>query len=439
MVEVRSRPDINKSYQMKREYIPITERKQRASDYDEYLQKRREANPKSHEEVENCTFHPQISDKRQKKVSTNESVDRLLEWGKNKEDKRAKKMFENANQEKIYSYQPHLSSKSRKMTANRGKNGPAYERLNQMSKNKDDWILDQRKREQKGLFKPTICEKSRKMRKKKNDNLVKIENGQTESVAYYTAVPKGKLAKVPEASSKSKSRTRKKGKKGQRAKSPKDKLKFRPKKSRTPTKKKDRAPDYMSPYNPTVMSSDIPLTKILAKSKNHRKNLKNKKRNQRMQPNKSKSKSKSRAKPKRTRTGIPIKSQKDPLKFYKASATGKATPKKRRNISNLPESARSRVQTKSKSKSHRREFSTEIKNKNKRSMQSTKKKRARDLIYSNRKRRPVQAKSTKDARVGQSISAKSYKSKSNRSISKSTRPAGFTENGQKQREAVVQN
>lgn len=103
-MEVLSRPDISSSYNMKRDYVPIIERPQKKENYDETLQKRRNANPNRFKnDMENCTFSPDIGNKRRKneKVDPNKSVDRLLEWGRIREGKVAKRVIENAGRKKF--------------------------------------------------------------------------------------------------------------------------------------------------------------------------------------------------------------------------------------------------------------------------------------------------------------------------------------------------
>lgn len=179
------------------------------------------------------------------------------------------------------------------------------------------------------------------------------------------------------------------------SKTPGKNLRF--KTSNTPNKKKDRSPEYVSPYNPKVMTSDIPLTSILKKSRIHREKLRKKKRDEFEGKT----------------DEMPIKIEKDPYKFYK----GNKTPQ-RKNISNLP--LRTKSRKKSVTKSFKREFSTEIKTKNKRNMESTKKKKTRDLIYSKQKNsKPILAKEL--AKNMDTRAVKSFKAQSARSVSRKSR------------------
>lgn len=402
---------------MKQDYVPLLERPQKKENYDEMLQKRRKTNPKRYKnELEGCTFRPEIGEKRRRnqRIDPNKSVDRLLEWGKIREGKVAKRRIANQNKQKVYSFQPNLSERSKKIASRISSKGiPIHERLIKKGKDKDKWIRSQRKIEKDALFKPYICKKSKKILERKSENLVKIDNGRTQTVAYYTAIPKETKdnKRVP---ARSKSRKNKKSQKPQKRKSQTPNRKLRFKKSRTPEKKKDKYPDYMSPFNPKVMTSNLPLDSILKKSKIHRENLKK------------------RGKSKNKNQEMPIKSTKDPLKFYKSS--NKKKPK-RKNISNLPPRSISRARTKSRNRSIKKEFSTEVKAKNKRRNESTKKKRAKELIYSHKKNKNRTIEKTKShlgdkkGKTEQRV-VKSFKAQSVKSIAKSRKNSAVVEKTQ---------
>lgn len=75
-------PDLKSSYEMKREYVPLTEREEK-DDFDEVLDERRKQNRKIDHEIEemdNCTFEPKIS----KDKNMTRSIDDLYEWNDSK-------------------------------------------------------------------------------------------------------------------------------------------------------------------------------------------------------------------------------------------------------------------------------------------------------------------------------------------------------------------
>ena len=147
---------------MKKEYIPLLERPAKKEDFDDRLRKKREANPDRYnkEDTEECTFQPNKNKRRGGKVDPNKSVDRLLEWGRIREGKVAKRRIMNAENEEIYSFQPHLSERSNRLAQRTGiRDIPIHERLLKSAKDKERWIKNQRKMEKDGLYKPYICKK----------------------------------------------------------------------------------------------------------------------------------------------------------------------------------------------------------------------------------------------------------------------------------------
>lgn len=326
--ELRNVPQINKNYQSKtdKDWVPIHERIPPTKDFDNVLLKRRQGKPQDndgHDDTE-CTFQPNfVSNNRGK----SRSVDDLLKWGDDK-------MFKLANMRlgKLkgteHTFKPDIDKNSKKMAGKR--KGNVEDRLMEAGKNvaaKRDKKLELY---QKRMFRPRINLNSKQILNKMNDELYKKDNGQTENLDFWEAVPiptwntkltlgkskqdKGtpekpvfdsrsrfvgkdlKEAKEAEAQAKtlrlkkSQRKLRKgKGSKSKSAKGGPGSLSPSKKKAAMDGKTVQFLDDYVSPYNKSMLASGLPLKTILKKSKKMNKMGKRNKGNKKSGRNKNRS------------------------------------------------------------------------------------------------------------------------------------------------------
>lgn len=300
--ELRNCPKINKDYPIDEEnWIPIHERLPKPKDYDNILLKRRQGNPQKDEnEDSECTFKPNfVSNNRNK----SRSVDDLLKWGDDK-------LFKIANMRlgKLkgteHTYQPNIDKNSKKMAGKR--KGAVEDRLLEAGKNVSAKNDKKRESYQKKMFRPRINLNSKRILNKMNDELFKKDNGQTENLDFYEAVPiptwntrltlgKSKTERgtpdkpIFDSRSRFQSKDLKEAKEQEKLdrrlrmkQSMRKSRKSRRKGSKegkegslTDSKKKavmdsktvEFLDDYISPYNKRMLASGLPLKTILKKSK----------------------------------------------------------------------------------------------------------------------------------------------------------------------------
>lgn len=314
--EMRNVPQINKDYvpQNDKERVPIHERVLPSKDYDTLLLKQREGRPdKSNGDDQECTFKPGfIASQRSK----SRNVDDLLKWGDDKLFKLANMRLSKLKGTQ-HTYKPDIDKNSKKMAGKR--RGNVEDRLMEAGKNvaaKRDKKLE---RYQKKMFRPRINLNSKRILDKMNDELYKKDNGATENLDFWEAVPiptwntkltLGKTKKEKGSIDKPifDSRSRFAGKDLEEAKAvernlrtvmmkrsmnrsksrrgrSKSGLSKRGKGTISPGKKKAAMDsktvqfmdDYVSPYNKSMLASGLPLKAIMKKSKKMNKMGKSKK------------------------------------------------------------------------------------------------------------------------------------------------------------------
>lgn len=181
------RPDISSNYVSNRDRIPVAERDLPTRDFDKELRERRLTNPTRADEEAQCTFNPEIN---RKSNRTNRDVDDLLRWGDEKRLKMAsRRMARFADDNAQNTFTPEIDGKSRKMA--RGRNGQVEDRLIQSGLDRNKKVESMISAENKNMFRPKISDKSRQLaRGKQDDNLCKLDNGKTNNLDFYEAIPK---------------------------------------------------------------------------------------------------------------------------------------------------------------------------------------------------------------------------------------------------------
>lgn len=194
------RPDISSNYVSKRDRVPVAERELPTRDFDREVKERRLTNPTRADEEAECTFNP-VTNKRGK--GGNRDVDDLLRWGDQKRLKMMSKRLERyADENSHNTFTPEIDGRSRKMAGRR--NGQVEDRLLQSGLDKNKKMESKIAAENKAMFRPKISDKSRELaRGKKDQNLYKLDNGKTNNLDFWEAIPtsagKGTLLKKPAA------------------------------------------------------------------------------------------------------------------------------------------------------------------------------------------------------------------------------------------------
>ena len=330
---MKDRPDKYSSYKMKQEYTPIENREPPCENYDNKMEAYRSRHSHHNsKELEHCTFSPAINKNSPYKRSG--SVEEMMKWKQNKDFKvnneRMAKLYEFTSR-----FQPEILDKSRQMVyRQRSKDKildvPTHDRLIDAGKEAQQNIEKMRVNQSRGMFRPRINTDSLKLNRKgsKGELLVKKDNGNSANIDFFIAEPKGvdirtvggSLSRESSVESKTGTKRRKGisimeferqkrkrsglktgGRSGasntlrgsmnrsiasRTSKTPRGTQNAKKKKNRRRnsrlseyssnqrTLKKDPYPEYYSPYAKDVMmSSGMPLKKILRKSEIHRKRL----------------------------------------------------------------------------------------------------------------------------------------------------------------------
>lgn len=162
--------------------------------FDQIIDKRRKERRERLKEYENlreCTFHPETSNR---KYDKKRSIEDLFEWQREKTLKLNTKRISNLEREEEYTFKPEITRNSSKLAlkANGSKSKITEDRLLKFGDEKNEKLKKQRSQQNSGLFKPYICENSRKIMNKKNskekiERIKKTPNGQFGNVKYFTA------------------------------------------------------------------------------------------------------------------------------------------------------------------------------------------------------------------------------------------------------------
>ena len=167
-------------------------------DFDQELQQKRQHDPNRHQdEMEECTFHPKIS---QSGVSTPKSrgIRDLYEWNRTKQTKIDTEMFARLQNQPKYDFKPSISAKSIKLAESKRADVPLHERLILSAKEKEEKLERWRKEEQDKMFKPAKNLKSIEiMSKRVPETLKKVDNGKSKNIDFFKAIPDMKRALSP--------------------------------------------------------------------------------------------------------------------------------------------------------------------------------------------------------------------------------------------------
>ena len=143
--EVRSRPDIRSPYQTKSEREQNSYMKVKPRNFDQELQQKRQHDPnRLLDEMDECTFHPKLS---QSGVSTPKSrgIRDLYEWNKVRQSKIDTEMFARLQNQPKYDFKPSISARSIKLAETKRSDAPLHERLILTAKEKEEKIERMRK------------------------------------------------------------------------------------------------------------------------------------------------------------------------------------------------------------------------------------------------------------------------------------------------------
>lgn len=329
-------PKINKDYKFKddKPRVPVHERDQELQDYDNMLQRRRLGRPRGDDEDDDeCRFQPQFVSKSRSK---GRSVDDLLRWGEDKRFKLANQRLNKLDGED-HSFKPSIDKNSKMLAGKR--NGTVEDRLIEAGKNKAAKREKEQELYQKQMFRPRINLNSKKILNDMNDELYKKDNGNTENLDFYEAVPvptwnsslnlgKSKKKRNAKEQAEFDARSRYTGNDLQDSKQEeKDAKDFRDKITEKKAKRKrareerrvseqykregvispekrreamdDRTAqyinDYVSPYNKSMLASGLPLKSIIKKTNMKNKVTKKKNKKGRSKSRRGKSRNKNRS------------------------------------------------------------------------------------------------------------------------------------------------
>lgn len=161
---------------------------------------------------------------------------------------------------------PIINSRSKKLTKDRC--GGVDTRLFEDASEKENKLKKLKKQASLGLFHPQISNKSRELAKGIKDNeLTRLDNGKTQNVDFWRVEPPNVSnltlksdfrALSKHLSNKSITRKSKKEMRDKDQKSPSKEPVKSPSQSRI-----DPIPNYLSPYNKQLMTSDVPLKTII--------------------------------------------------------------------------------------------------------------------------------------------------------------------------------
>lgn len=294
MRKLKDKPTIC-DYNLDSDRTPVHLRYYEDKPYDELLQKKRIGDSEKSKDLKECTFTPRIN-QRSGRSGVRNVEDDLLAWGHGKQLKQTTARL-NSMLDGQYSFSPNINPKSRKLVGRR--NGPVHNRLMEAGTSRDEKIQSKLQQENENMFRPEIGDKSRQLAKRKHDiQLVKLNNGKTQNLDFYYAVPGS-------PSKNSKKRTYYRDVNSNEVESPNQNRHIvgceghsKPE-NHLPGKKVNPNPDYVSPYTKEVMKTDIPLKTVLRKAAKLRESPRKRKKPYQGSPKKysSKSKSKSRKSP----------------------------------------------------------------------------------------------------------------------------------------------
>lgn len=182
VAQLQKTPLINKNYKMKGEYVPPqgwlylpTESE------DTEMQQLKEKLGVN----ENYSFQPKINPTDQERV-----YEDLMKWKQEKEYKLAAKRLNQLNERDYHSHQPQIGEKSQKLAqAGRGTR-PIYERLIEAGKSKEKNLIKKMNDEKRGMFSPTINDRSRRLANK--DKLSKRKRGKVNNLEFWDAYSKSR-------------------------------------------------------------------------------------------------------------------------------------------------------------------------------------------------------------------------------------------------------
>lgn len=292
VTEVRSRPDIDSKYELRREREPNSYMKTKPRDFDEELTLKRQYDPKRYDTgLQECTFKPDISHK----GDQNRGIQDLYEWDLSRQAKLEVQKYSNLMNQPAYDFKPKISSKSIKLAEKNRNDGPLHDRLIKQAQEKEKKIQKMRKEEQDQMFKPTINNKSRQISSNiHKEPLKKVENGQSFNIEFFKAVPKFEPKLSPRGKSKSvksSSNIRSKSKSCSKSQSRIDTIMSKYETCGKLSKGKDvylkedmkhsqkklmSHTEYASPYNKGILNAGIPIKTLIEKSEKHRNDLKRK-------------------------------------------------------------------------------------------------------------------------------------------------------------------
>ena len=285
-------PNIRSSYEMKREYVPLTEREE-VEDFDEILDQRRLAHRdinKEIEEIDECTFEPA---KLSKNKNMSRSIDDLYMWNDQKRRRIEHERLKGVVNMPQYRFEPKIDKNSVEILERK--------KDSYLARKPEDRLLERgedikRKKERlresstKGWFKPHITQRSKEIVARKTGKLppeskVRLKKlGRTKNVTYYDAShgpSKPKTARTKRVRNTAGLRKKKKSdnpvksrqiraiekskERIQTARAERDRI-------RNPKFKKitDPLPDYKSPYNRDIVQSEIPINKLIDKKTHKR-------------------------------------------------------------------------------------------------------------------------------------------------------------------------
>lgn len=281
--EVQDRPQITSHPSHNKKRAPIHLRKTPSKSIDQEMSDRRRNNPPPDPHpFEECTFQPDLS----KSNSTNKhlgerSIDDLFQWNQKKNSKLKLKQMERGDLGGSLTFTPQVNPKSKQLT--RDRRGSIEDRLYEKSKQREEKLAKLKSDLEKGWFKPTINEESRRLIKEKGQEYRKKENGKSENIDFWKQIPKGgkKQAKLFDASQSAQAkqwlenRTKHNALQGNRhitgceSNNPsQNKIEKRVNgKNRNRSKSKEVVENYVSPYNKNMLASGLPLKTLIKGSK----------------------------------------------------------------------------------------------------------------------------------------------------------------------------
>lgn len=186
---LQDKPQINDNYVLKSPRTPIHLRETTEQPYDDTIRNIRNNDPQRYiNHMDQCTFSPRINRSRSAK-GYERNVDDLINWGQEKRFKQTSTRLNNMMKEEA-TFSPILNSNSRSMVGDR--EGEVHQRLLESGVSRDKKLKKKIKEEEKLLFSPMIGHKSRELAEGlKNQMLVKLDNGQTQNLDFFYAIPNG--------------------------------------------------------------------------------------------------------------------------------------------------------------------------------------------------------------------------------------------------------